>query len=259
MNRGRRSRRKVLGVLGFLAILGSSFHAKADSDGLRVKPDSVTVGALFRGAQVAVEGKIPAEAEAVIEVMGKSTEERVLRKGRRWGLWMNIGEVQIQGAPSLYLVTSTNVDLLTQAQGDPLWGYQALRRRVRISGQIHEGEEGDVFQQFVKLKERDGLYGTLQNSIKVSPASGGRSAVSETFWLPTKVHPEDYRVCLSVIRQGQAVGQECAELRVNQGEFLAFLSTLAYRHGAIYGILAVLIAIAAGFVTGFLFKGKTGH
>ena len=37
------------------------------------------------------------------------------------------------------------------------------------------------------------------------------------------------------------------------------LSSLAYRHGVIYGLLAVLIAIVTGFAMGFIFKGKGAH
>jgi hypothetical protein len=35
--------------------------------------------------------------------------------------------------------------------------------------------------------------------------------------------------------------------------------SLAYQHGAIYGILAVIIAIFTGFIMGYLFKGGGGH
>jgi len=41
--------------------------------------------------------------------------------------------------------------------------------------------------------------------------------------------------------------------------FPALLSDLAYKHGATYGIIAVVIAIVTGFAMGFLFKGGGGH
>jgi hypothetical protein len=37
------------------------------------------------------------------------------------------------------------------------------------------------------------------------------------------------------------------------------IATLAYQHGAIYGILAVVIAVVTGFAIGFIFKGGGGH
>jgi uncharacterized membrane protein YraQ (UPF0718 family) len=41
--------------------------------------------------------------------------------------------------------------------------------------------------------------------------------------------------------------------------FPAFFMTMAYQHGALYGILAVFIAIVVGFIMGYLFKGGGGH
>jgi hypothetical protein len=40
--------------------------------------------------------------------------------------------------------------------------------------------------------------------------------------------------------------------------FPAAFFSLAYEHGATYGILAVVIAIVTGFAMGYLFKGG-GH
>jgi len=37
------------------------------------------------------------------------------------------------------------------------------------------------------------------------------------------------------------------------------LASLAYQHGATYGVIAVIIAIVVGFAMGFLFKGGGGH
>ena len=40
--------------------------------------------------------------------------------------------------------------------------------------------------------------------------------------------------------------------------FPKFISDMAFNHSLIYGILAVIIAILAGFVMGFIFKDKGG-
>jgi len=48
----------------------------------------------------------------VIEITGQTAAEHLMRKGRRSGLWMNVGEVEVEGAPSLYLAASTTAPLL---------------------------------------------------------------------------------------------------------------------------------------------------
>jgi hypothetical protein len=55
------------------------------------------------------------------------------------------------------------------------------------------------------------------------------------------------------------VSHPCTDLTVAMVGFPAFLASLAFQHGAAYGVLAVVIAIVTGFAMGFLFKGGGGH
>ena len=108
----------VLAVAALL--LAAAFPAlAADAPiGLKVTPPVVEIGTFFNGRTVAVSGTIPADAEAVVEITGPSTAEDLMRKGRRGGLWMNVGEIAVENAPSLYLAASTDPQLLKNAPPD---------------------------------------------------------------------------------------------------------------------------------------------
>lgn len=101
--------------LGLMVLLAGAVPARAAEPMLTISPAQVQIGAFFNGATVTVSGTIPAGTQAVLEVMGTSADEHLMRKGRRGGLWMNVGEIQVQDAPSLYLVMSTAKELLTAA------------------------------------------------------------------------------------------------------------------------------------------------
>ena len=79
---------------------------------LSVTPPTIKINSFFGGAEVSVSAEIPQGCEAVIEVTGKKLEEDLMRKGRRWDLWMNVGEIDIDGAPCLYLLMSSAPRLL---------------------------------------------------------------------------------------------------------------------------------------------------
>lgn len=226
---------------------------------LKVTPDLVEIGAWYRGHRLTVSGMIPQGAEAVMEVVGQTNDEHLMRKGRRGGLWMNVGEIEVHHAPSLYMVMSSNPKMLEAAAGAPLWGFAALKRRVTFSGMVSDAEKPEFFNQFLDLKGSEGLYVTLKDPLKKSRAAGGLTPVQGEFRMPTNVKPGTYEVCLTVVQDGQVTAKECTELQVKMVGFPAMLSTLAYEHGATYGILAVIIAIVTGFAIGFLFKGGGGH
>lgn len=246
-------------LLGLFIVLGAPGPAAAASLDLLIVPESVGIGAFFQGQEVMVSGKIPPGTEAVLEVMGSYAKEKLMRKGRRAGLWMNVGEADISGAPSLYLVMSTKPELLSGSETEVPWGYPALRKKINFSGQIQEGERTELQNQFLELKESEKLYATLPGVLKLSPAGGDSLKVKGTFRLPANVKPGAYKVRLSAVQNGQVVTQQSFDLQVRMVGFPALLSALAYEHGALYGILAVVLAIVTGFVMGYLFKGGGGH
>jgi hypothetical protein len=252
---------RILGtlLLGWGLAWGAPAPAAAAAPEVQVSPNVVEIGAFFHGDRVQVTGKIPPGAQAVVEMVGQSAVEHLRRKGRRGGLWMNVGEVEVSGAPSLYLAMSTDPKLLKNPAPDATWGYPALQRAVKFAGSVASEERQKFVKQFFELQESEEIYATFPGALKAGGAEGDLKKVTGTLPLPTKVKPGSYQVCLTVIQDGVVTGKQCTELKVAMVGFPAMLSALAYQHGATYGILAVIIAIVTGFAMGYLFKGGGGH
>ena len=240
-------------------LLAGVLPARAAAPILTISPAMVQIGAFFSGQTVTVTSAIPADAQAVLEVMGDSAEELLMRKGRRGGLWMNVGAIVVRQAPSLYLVMSTSPSLLTATEPSAAWGYQALTQRITLTGSVEARERPEFIDQFLRLKESEHVYASFPGALKLKAASGEESAVTASFPLPTNTRPGTYKVCLSVIQGGRVVSRTCSDLTVTMVGFPALLASLAYQHGAAYGVIAVVIAIVTGFAMGFLFKGGGGH
>jgi len=251
--------RPIIRLLMLGLFLVTSAGAGDASSEIQVWPDVVQIGAFFSGLEVKVTGKIPSGAQAVVEITGPAAAERLMRKGRRGGLWMNVGEVEVQGAPSLYLAASTTPPLLKAPPKAATWGYPALKQQVRFAGSVEQGEREMFLNQFFQLKESEEVYAIFPGDLKVKGGSGDSQVVTGTFPLPTTVKPGPYRVCLTMVQGGQVSATHGCDLKVVMVGFPSMLAGLAYEHGAAYGILAVIIAIVTGFAMGYLFKGGGGH
>ena len=186
------SSKVALLVLGFL--LAGVLGAQAAEPGLTVSPANVQITTFFNGQTVTVSSTIPAGAQAVLEVMGTSADEHLMRKGRRGFLWMNVGEITVHDAPSLYLVMSTAKELLTAAPATATWGYRSLEKRIVFTGNIEPAERQLFLKQFLELKESEHIYATFPGVLKVEPAAGGASPVTASFPLPTNTRPGTYKV-----------------------------------------------------------------
>jgi hypothetical protein len=252
-----RRRNRALSLISALSLLLVAPWPHSVRADLHLIPDSIPIGAFFSGMLVRVMGEIPAGSNAVVEVIGKRIEEQVLRKGRHYDIWMNEGQIDIENSPSLYLALSTDPSGFSRWGADAQYGYTALKKRASFTGDTAGMTRSEIFHEFVDLKEHENLYGLLPGSLEVSPSAGNRMSVGGTFRIPSRVTPGDYRVRLSVVRQGRKLRSETAHLVIHMVGLPAFLATLARRHGALYGLLAIAIAVIFGFLVGVLFKRRS--
>jgi hypothetical protein len=257
------AKKAIVQIIGLtVALLGALCYpplVMGASTGFHLTPNALHVTESFRGAPITISGEIPRGTQAVVEITGPAHDVHLLRKGRRGGLWMSVGEVEVSGAPSVYLVASTGPNLPTGSGSAGEWGYVALAKRVTFSGRVPPAEKPALFSEFAKLKESQGLYGVFPGALHTTPAAEGRSRLEGQLMLPGNLAPGKYEVTLSVFYKGELLNQQSLPLRVDMRGVTAFLAVLANRHGVLYGVLAVVIAVVAGFIMGFLFKGKGAH
>jgi len=228
----------------------------ADSD-LLLNPDVISIGTFFQGAELKVAAVIPAKAEAVMEVRGPGREEHLVRKGRRWGMWMNAGDLTISNIPALYFYAPTSPDLLTIPSAS--WGYAALERQSHLSGAVQPEGEAFFFKQFIVLKESEGLFRSYSDGIATELSPHGTKRITKVFWLPARVPPGVYQVLLHVIQDGGTILEKQRKLEITKVSLPSLVWTMAHAQPVLYGIAAVIIALIAGFLMGFFFKSKGAH
>ena len=242
----------------FVTSLSCSLVSATSRD-LKLNPSEIHIREFFQGASMTITASVPPQALYIIEIKGESHAQELLRKGRRGGLWMNVGEVKVRAAPSLYLMlTSETGDLLKKDIG-PDFGYAALKKVITFSGQLPKNVSDMLFEQFLKLKENQGLYGIFPGAIKVKGKGTEGQKIEGKVDLPCNITPGSYQVILSVVRDSKLLEQEITEFTVEMKGLPELLSTLAFEHALFYGCLAVIIAIVFGFLMGFVFGGKGAH
>ncbi len=246
-------------VLGLtLQCFVTPYNALAETSALRVKPNGLDIREYFRGAELTISADIPKEASATVEMKGASHDDHLLRKGRRGGLWMSVGEVTVHGAPSVYLVMSTP-QAASQSDEGAGRAYNELQKHVEFQGALPKEGAGVLFQQLVKLKESEGLYGVFPKALKVVGSSGDHTTIEGQLRLPSNIAPGNYQITLSVLNSGKLLESQSVEMPIEMKGLPAFLSNLARKNAVLYGILAVVIALVTGLVMGIVFKGKSAH
>ncbi|MEJ2719574.1 MAG: TIGR02186 family protein, partial [bacterium] len=121
-------------------------------------------------------------------------------------------------------------------------------------GDVRGLKSPKIFDEFVKLKETEKLYRVDPGKLDLSHSPGGPTVARGTFTIPSRIAPGAYEVRLSVLRDGRLLETRTAAFTVRVVGLPALLSGLAHRHGGLYGLLAVAVAVVFGYVTGVVFR-----
>jgi hypothetical protein len=220
---------------------------------IELEPEEVTASLFFNGAKVEVQGTVLPGYEIAILCKGKASHLALKRKGKVWGiLWMSVGDVAFEHIPSLYLL-STSAPLARLAPPAVLEqrgiGYAAL------AGQ--NGTDQRFFHELVKIKEKEGIFAVHEGAVQLLPGAGGIRQVRAQCVLPSTVPVDTYEVQLFGFRDGNGELLCSKSLPVEQVGAAHFMSSLVQSRPLVHGFFAVVVAVAAGLFTGFVFGGSS--
>jgi hypothetical protein len=193
--------------------------------------------------------------------MGTACELHMKVRGKVGGImWMNLDSITFKGVPSVCLVSSA-VDLnRLEANGGAsirVLRLSGLKGSVMIEG--NGGGHENAFEEFLKLKQKEGLYREMFGNISYGSASEGQKTFRAEVPIPSRLSPGAYMVELDAVRNGEVIARAEQPVTVSLVGFPALLAGLAFGHSALYGILATIIALLAGLGIGLVFQGRGGH
>lgn len=260
--------RKTLSLLVIAAAAAGllSFTSAQAAGGIdmTVEPDAISIGALYNGTTVTVKGTIPAASEAVVRFLGAPCELHMKEKGKVFGLvWMNLDSLTFKGIPGVCVVSSAKdfCELTGRnAKGSAAEALrlEGLRRDAQIEAPSGAGND-DCFSELIKLKKGEGLYRELTGNVSYGPVADGNKAFQVEIPVPSRLSPGDYTVEVAAIKDGEIAASGRHKVSVRLAGAPAMLAGLAFGHGALYGILATVIALLSGLAIGMVFKSKGAH
>jgi uncharacterized protein (TIGR02186 family) len=226
---------------------------------LRVSPQSIRAGTLYRGAEVHIAADIPLSDGAVIKIEGGNKELVLNRKGKLGIVWLNVAKVMVKNAPQIYILASSDAleEICSQEDRKRLGlGFDALKGELEFESE--KPLTGSEFHEFLKLKRHSGAYSADQ-SAELKPAGAGRQELSAVLSVPPTIPPGEYKVLLYYFRDRSLAGEAEATLSIEEVGFPLLMTDLAYEHAGPYGILAIVVAMVAGVVIGLVFSARRGR
>ena len=241
----------ILLLITCFLLLRANSYAKEEL-AARLPQDEIDITASYHGERLMIYGAVPKDADIIAVVTSPKESLTMKMKGKVGPFWMDVKDIHFKNAPSMYKVHSTRMisDILSIEKQEELGiGLHGLKK------QIADGAEERLTDEFIKLKNDEGLYSIKEGDIKIY-----KQKLFETyFYWPPKAPTGKYNIEVYAVRNGRVILHDTETLMVEKVGVEAFVSNLAKNNGMIYGILSVAIAIGSGFAVGILFKGGGAH
>ena len=207
---------------------------------------AITTG--FVGSDLLLFGATEGEGDVVVVVRGAQVDERVRRKGKIAGIWVNRDEMIFTGVPAFYSVAASRpLDdiLIASEQFDNQIGGANLRLEARDASRSLI--EVQAFREaLIRNKQRSGLYNREVGKVNFI----GDRLFRTSIHFPTNVPVGTYVVDVYLAQGGRITSDKTTLLDVRKFGFEARVYDLAHRHSLAYGVLAILIAAMAGWLAG---------
>lgn len=225
--------------------------------------DVVEIRSNFSGAELTLFGAAAGLEDGddiVMIVRGPQRDMRVMRKRRVLGIWINAAPVRFEAVPSFYAVASTR-------PLDEFATFSALRRNsmgmehLRLSAPETERTETrfgvtdmrvsdlgadiiDYRAAVVRNKERQDLYAEAPGGVEIID----NGLFSARLFLPPVTPTGVYDAEVYLFRDGAPIARWTDTLEVVKAGAERAIYDLAHQHPLVYGVLAVIMAVLAGWI-----------
>ena len=232
-------------------VLGVPAPASSQSIVTDLSTREVAISTGFTGAELLLFGATEGFGDIVVTVVGPKRDEIIRRKERVAGIWVNGTSVTFENAPAYYR-TAASKPLSEIAAPEVLEKLQIGSSRIDLSTRSSRGAETilEFRDAFIRSKKRQALYSEDISDIKITRGRLFRSTIP----FPVSVPIGTYEVTVHLFKHGRLVSSEKTPLTVQKVGLEAQIYDFAHDHAAWYGLIAIAIALVAGWLAGVIFR-----
>lgn len=211
---------------------------------------AITTG--FAGADVLLFGTTDGPGDVIVVVKGPVADVEVLRKERVAGIWINRKGLGFQNVPAVYIMASSK-PLAELLPDDQRAFYQMGIEHVRMVPVAPDDSDLKVFlDALVRAKTVSGLFSDQPARILFI----GERLFRVNLRVPSTVPTGTYLAEVYLVRDQKIVGAQTTPLVISKIGFGADIYDFAHRHSAAYGVIAVLVALFAGWIAHLAFRRR---
>jgi uncharacterized protein (TIGR02186 family) len=206
---------------------------------------------LLFGAILTPEGTRAGQDYDIVVVLKGPTRSIVLREKQRIaGVWVNAESAEFRSAPTFFAVASSRpIDKVVDDKTAAIYELGLPWLQLSPIGAYDPEEQTRMSAGLVDLMQREGLYKQDFKGVSVSEQVLYQARIA----LPSSVQTGTYTAETFAINRGRVVASAISRVEVKKQGFERAVAQFAQHSGLLYGLIAVAISVAMGFMAGRLF------
>ncbi len=238
-------------IIIIISLLGISIKSHAAYLIADISTHDVILNYNFKGQYITISGIIDEVEDVIVSVEGPIRAYRVWKKEKLNGIWINSKSFTIPAEHSYFYVASskdpyliTDLDTLRELDLDYRFkDYQVQEKYPKLQFDQFK-EEFKLYRQALKL------YPNKVESIERI----GNNIFRAKFFLPACAYNGKYEVKTYAFAKSKMVSSMDLSFEVKKQGLYAAIDNISTQEPLKYAIIAILIALSAGSVAGFLFR-----
>ncbi|HEX4848001.1 MAG TPA: TIGR02186 family protein [Novosphingobium sp.] len=206
---------------------------------------------LLFGAILTPEGTRAGQDYDIVVVLKGPTRSIELREKQRIaGIWINASSTEFRSAPTFFAVASSRpIKQIVDDKTAAIYELGLPWLQLSPIGAYDPQEQARFSAGLVDLMKREGLYKDDPKGVKVSEQVLYQARIA----LPSSVQTGTYTAETFAVSKGRVVASAISRVEVKKLGFERAVAQFAQYNGFFYGLLAVALSIAMGFLAGRLF------
>ena len=211
----------------------------------------IEIDSNFAGTSILLFGATDVAGDVVVSVRGPEEPVVVRRKLRSVGVWVNQEAIAFRNVPGYYFVAASG-PLEEIAPAELLDRKQLGSERVLLEAiWFDTAGDADEFRAALhRHRESDSLYKSEPGVVEFIDERLFRTTID----LPAHVPTGEYLVEGMLLVDGEVLSTRSAAFGIEKAGFSADISTFARADEALYGVIAIALALVAGWLGSFAFR-----
>lgn len=246
--------RVLLALLALFALTGARdpiLVPEISQHEVQVRQGFTGAQLLLFGAILTPEGTRAGRDYDIVVVLKGPTQSIVLREKQKVaGIWINADSTELRSAPTFFAVASSRpVGEIVDDKTAAIYELGLPWLQLSPSGEIEPEEQARFAAGLVDLMSRQALYQQHTGGVTLSEQVLYQARIA----LPSNVQVGTYTAETFAITRGRVVASAISRVEVRKLGFERMIAAFAEEWSFLYGLLAVAVSVAMGWIAGRLF------